>query len=524
MFVAVGIVSAFVAWYWPGLGGSLLVVTGAALGVAAATRYTEQTALLIALVFVIPGVMFLIAWAGRRHIAWQGVAAVAVIAVMYYGGTEARARHEASFGPAHPQSELQAQRFEDVEWAWSGGVTSTGFVVNARIDPEATTARLAVSTSPSLSSPVYSAPIPVLADHDHVVSLRLDGLTPATRYHYAVEIDGELDQLRQGSASTFPAGGGETFSILVGSCARTRSNGRVFEAMRNEDALMYVVTGDIHYENITRDSIDRFREAYTTLVTSPAQQALFLETPVTYIWDDHDFGGSNSNSTSAAKKAARLAYRENVPHYPLLAGEGDEPIYTAFDIGDIRFVMTDSRSMRDAEDHPDGGKSLLGADQREWLKDELFNGSRNYRLVVLISAVPWIAPEDAARDDWGGYAKERSELANFIADNGISNLMMLAGDAHMLAIDDGTNTDYSDNGGGGFPLLHAAALDRPGSVKGGPYSEGAYPGAGQYGLVTFRYEGDSLTVDMAGRNWLGETMVAFSFQVSSAVAVAPNRR
>src|SRR5687767_692513 len=63
VFVAVGIVSAFVAWYWPGLGGSLLVLTGAALGVAAATRYTEQTALLVALVFVIPGVMFLIAWA-----------------------------------------------------------------------------------------------------------------------------------------------------------------------------------------------------------------------------------------------------------------------------------------------------------------------------------------------------------------------------------------------------------------------------------------------------------------------------
>ena len=137
--------------------------------------------------------------------------------------------------------------------------------------------------------------------------------------------------------------------------------------------------------------------------------------------------------------------------------------------------------------------------------------------------MPWIAPEDSARDDWGGYATERAELANFIADNGVSNLMMLAGDAHMLAIDDGTNTDYSASGRGGFPLLHAAALDRPGSVKGGPYSEGAYPGAGQYGLVTFRYEGDSLTVDMTGRNWEGETLVSYSFQVPPVIATRENR-
>ena len=372
VFVGVGIVSAFVAWYWPGLGGSLLVLAGAALGVAAASRYTELTALLVALIFVIPGVIFIAAWAGRRHIAWQAVFTLAVIVVMYYGGNEARARHDASFGPAHPQSELQASRFEDVEWAWSGGVTSTGLVVNARISTDATTARLAVSTSASLGNSVYSAPVE--GDHGHVVSLRLDGLTPATRYYYAVEVDGDLDELRRGSVSTFPEGGGETFSVLVGSCARTGSNGRVFEAMRNEDALMYLVTGDVHYENITRDSIDRFREAYTTLVTSPAQQALFLDTPVAYVWDDHDFGGSNSNSTSSAKRAARLAYRENVPHYELAAGEGNEPIYTAFNIGDIRFVMTDSRSMRDAEYHPDGGKSLLGTAQREWLKNQLLRG------------------------------------------------------------------------------------------------------------------------------------------------------
>jgi phosphodiesterase/alkaline phosphatase D-like protein len=375
------------------------------------------------------------------------------------------------------------------------------------------------STTSELTHPVFSTEVEVDEGKDGVVSLALDGLKPGTKYYYAVEVDGVVDQGRQGSVSTFPEAGA-SFSILVGACARTGSNGLVFEAMRQQDALLYIVTGDIHYENITTNSIDKFRDAYTTLVTSPAQQALYLETPIAYVWDDHDFGGSNSNGSSAAKEAARLAYRENVPHYELAAGDGNEPIYTSFDVGDVHFIVTDSRSVRDSEDYPGGGKSLLGAEQREWLKGDLLRGSKDYQLVVLVSAVPWIAPEDAARDDWGGYAGERKELANFIADNGITNLMMLAGDAHMLAIDDGSNTDYSDRGGAGFPLLHAAALDRPGSVKGGPYSEGAYPGAGQYGLVTFRYEAGGLTVEMKGLNWTGETVVDYSFAVPSPVVRA----
>src|SRR5690606_6078407 len=95
---------------------------------------------------------------------------------------------------------------------------------------------------------------------------------------------------------------------------------------------------------------------------------------------------------------------------------------------------------------------------------------------------------------------------------------MLSGDAHMVAIDDGSHTDYrtpapdgtaarggeagldaAGAGGAGFPLLHAAALDRPGSVKGGPYSEGAYPGPGQFGTLTVRDEGGpTVQVELAG--------------------------
>lgn len=91
---------------------------------------------------------------------------------------------------------------------------------------------------------------------------------------------------------------------------------------------------------------------------------------------------------------------------------------------------------------------------------------------------------------------------------------MLAGDAHMVALDDGTNSGYGPSGKG-FPVLHASALDRPGSVKGGPYSDGTFPGAGQFGLLRVTDTGGkSITVELSGQDWTGRVLVSRTFRIS----------
>ena len=511
-FVVVGILATLLAWWRPLPGGWLLVVTGVVLGMGAATRYTEQTSLVVALMFVIPGTLFLLAGVSGHRFRVQFVYGVAVAVLMVYGGVEARARHDDAFGPAHPQSTLEAQPHDKVEWVWSGGVSATSAIVSARLSEPAVEVRLLMSPTESLEDPIYSALHS--SDGDRVVKLNVDGLEPDTLYYYAIEVDGAVDALRRGTLQTFPSGAA-SFSIVVGSCARTGSSGAVFDALRAEDALLYLITGDAHYENITQDDPSRFQEAYQTFLTSPAQAALYRETPIAYVWDDHDFGGSNSTSTSDAREAARLSYRQNVPHYDLEAGDGNAAIHQAFSAGRVRFIMLDTRSMRNEEEMTDGSSSLLGSRQREWLKQELLQSSQTHALVAIVSPVPWIAPAASSRDDWGGFATERAEIADFIAENGIDNLLMLSGDAHMLAIDDGSNSDYSERGAGGFPVFQAAALDRPGSVKGGPFSEGTFPGAGQYGLVNFQDDGEAIAVELHGLNWLGEEIVTHSFVASA---------
>ena len=65
-------------------------------------------------------------------------------------------------------------------------------------------------------------------------------------------------------------------------------------------------------------------------------------------------------------------------------------------------------------------------------------------------------------------------------------------------------------GGGGRGRLMAHA-----SVKGGPYSEGTFPGGGQFGLVDIDDLGDHIVVTMRGMRWDGAALVTLerSFEV-----------
>ncbi|MEY2880712.1 MAG: hypothetical protein RLZZ15_3092, partial [Verrucomicrobiota bacterium] len=131
-------------------------------------------------------------------------------------------------------------------------------------------------------------------------------------------------------------------------------------------------------------------------------------------------------------------------------------------------------------------KTHLGAAQKAWFKQELLSArDAGFPLVLWVCTNPWIGAVTPAEenDNWSAYATERTELANFIRDNRISNVVLLSGDMHALAYDDGTHSDYASGGGAPLTVLHGAALTQTGSIKGGPYTAGPVPGNPQYGVL-----------------------------------------
>ena len=408
-----------------------------------------------------------------------------------------------------------------VRWVWSGAVKSDSAVVKARIEPGFNQIRLLVSKDRSYSDPSafpksgYSEP-----DSNGVVAFQLSGLSENTTYHYSVEVEGK--RRLSGRFRTF-ARGAMSFRIAFGSCATTGSNHKVFSTIRGLNPLFFLHMGDFHYENIGKNEPLLYQQAFERVLRSARQAELYRSVPITYIWDDHDYGPDDADRTAEGRTAALKVYRQYVPHYPL-DREGGElaTIQQAFTVGRVRFIATDVRSQRNPVDTPDGpGKSMLGEKQRKWLQTQ-FDSARDYALVVWVNVVPWITKsQPGSEHGWEPFAYERTLLADHIKSAGLVNkFVILSGDGHMVAIDDGTNSDYSSDGKPGehaFPVMHAGPLDRFPRVKGGPYSHGVAARKSatrlfglikdqQFGLMDVTDDGQLLSVELSGRNADGELL------------------
>jgi prolyl oligopeptidase len=440
---------------------------------------------------------------------------------------------------------------------WSGGVTPHSAIVKARLVQAGLEARLVLSTTPEFKSPAYTAFRKASTNSDNVLEFPVTNLKPDTQYYYALEINGRRDKRNQGELRTFPPEQPSSFTFAFASCAKTASTSDVFDVIREDHPLFYMNMGDFHYLNITNNDRSKFRAAYDLVLSSPEQGDLYRHIPFVYIWDDHDFGGNNSNRKVSSHEAARLTYEEYVPHFPLASGDGDVPIYQTFSVGRAKFILTDLRSERDeARKRDTAEKTMMGAKQKRWFKEQLLSAKGNYPLIFWVSSVPWLGhahtnyyrgirtnefglfyhtnlPHTSLRtnrnrgpsdeDHWSVYSHERREIADFIKSNQISGLCILHGDSHMLAADDGSHSDFATGGGAPLPVMCAAPLDQDPSIKGGPYSQGVYKvrkGEGCFGLITVTDSGGDITVNYSGRNNKNEEKVSLKFTVPAARRLA----
>jgi alkaline phosphatase D len=400
-------------------------------------------------------------------------------------------------------------------WIWSGAVTATtATVIAAFLEPPPTIPMLLVDTAQALGNPRRVEGFATAAPSRRregrvVVQYRLDDLRPGTEYFTGFAApSGTRARFRTFGTGPF------SFTAAFASCAGgTRvvpmshvSNSGVFAAITALDPHVFIHMGDLHYYNINGSSrspavIQRFRGSLDRVLAQENQALLYRRTPLAYVWDDHDYGPDDADARSGTRDAARGYYAVDVPHYPLpLSPAANGPIAQTFDLGRVRFVMTDVRSER----LPPAAE-MLGARQKAWLLAELDRAAADQvPLLVWVNPVPWITADGDA-DGWGRYAAERREIGQRITALGLGpRLVMLSGDAHMLAFDDGRH-----NPNGGFVVAHAAPLDRFVRSKGGPYShEPPQQKNGQFATLQVEDTGTRLTATLQGYRYLGSGTAA----------------
>ena len=329
------------------------------------------------------------------------------------------------------------------------------------------------------------------------IKVVLNNLKPDTKYFYRLELNGEKLERSRGKFQTF-ANTSKSFKFAFGNSLKSESRRSGLIAAADNDILFFLNTGDLHYDNIDSPDIGRFRNSSQKAFLRRDMSQMGKRFPFVYIWDDHDYGPSNSDGTAPGRLESGRAYRECIPHYPLPASEPNGTIYQAFTANNTRFVMTDLRSMRDPNETPDNDqKTMMGAEQLSWFLNEIKESSEKYPLVIWVSSVPYTAEKKEGEDDWGGFTHERRVIANFIKKNDINNLMIVSGDAHCTLYNNGLENNYSNYEGDGIFEILASPLDNwATSVKGGPWTEVYKPKDGQlvYGMAEVVFSNNKNTV------------------------------
>lgn len=376
-------------------------------------------------------------------------------------------------------------------YIWSGAPTTDGITISFKSAGEQKS-RVIIHKDPNLQDTVLISDEIETTIKDYFTGKAVfKGLESGSKYFYSLAWPNQVRELK-GSFQTLPQGPA-SFKIAFGSCARTGSNHSLFSTINRLDPLFFMNMGDFHYANIRQNCAYSFAEAYFDNLRSRTQAALYSSRPFVYIWDDHDYGPNNAAADADCRKEALEAYRRFIPHYPLAFEDDDEPISQSFNVGRIRFILTDLRSEKirpeyEGCERTEAGSNFGTEDHLEWFLEQLLAARANGELVAWVNPIPWIADERSPKydcdekDDWSGFPEERTVIADFIKKQNIP-LFILSGDAHMVAIDDGTNSDYASGGGAPIPVFHAAPLDNVGIYKGGPYSHGFSRKRGQFGIM-----------------------------------------
>lgn len=415
---------------------------------------------------------------------------------------------------------LMAQN--EVLFSLTGALQPTSVSLRAKLTDTTSVVRAAISTSNPPAAPfIYSNIATALENTNKIAALQVTGLQPNTTYFYQIEADGVADT-RAEAIGTFktPADGAHSFVFMAGSCNR-EPNTNTYDDFLGYNPLFYLNCGDLHYADPNSTDVNVHRNAYETRVFSrPKQVSLFRNLPLAYVWDDHDYCGNDGDgpNTAGAINAGRV-YREYFPHYEFpqpRTGTDTNAIYHAFTIGRVRFIMSDMRSQRARG----SSASAMGNAQKQWFKNELIQAKNNNQLICWVSSYSWYGTLD---DNWRLNTGERRELSEFMRDNAIENMFIVSGDAHMLAIDDGSNGDFTgaQNLPYLYPVLQAGPIENNGSYKGGTYSEGSFYQflikAAQYGVVRVDDNGtDSICVTLEGykkdlNNGNTSQLVTYSF-------------
>ncbi|RHX92260.1 alkaline phosphatase D family protein [Leptospira stimsonii] len=287
-----------------------------------------------------------------------------------------------------------------------------------------------------------SEEIQTRSNNGFVAKLIANQVKPGKRYRYNVLLDGKKVEAKHPQifqAQSFFAAGQNppNFTFALGSCAYVNETeydvpGKpyggdyfIYDSIlsKNPDFMLWL--GDnIYLRETDWDSKTGFLHRYKHQRGIPELQPLFSAVHHYAIWDDHDFGPNDGDSSFWMKDTAEEMFKLHWGN-PNFAKEG---IYGSFTWGDAQFILLDDRTFRTANNNKViGPRQILGEKQFQWLVNSLAFSKATFKFVAI--GGQFLNP-NAVYENYATYPEERNKILSAIKNLKVKNVVFLTGDRH----------------------------------------------------------------------------------------------
>jgi alkaline phosphatase D len=283
------------------------------------------------------------------------------------------------------------------------------------------------------------------ADKDFIARFVISNLDFGTKYDYQVYINGQLINLGfQPYFRTQPhwrwRSDPPNLKFAFGSCAYINEEkfdrpgkpyGGDFEIFRSiaaEKPEFMIWLGDNVYfrePDWLTESAMRYR--YSQNRELPELQPLLATTQNYAIWDDHDYGPNNSDSTFRGKLWALKVFQDYWAN-PTYGHDTTKGIFGRFEWGDIEFFLLDNRYHRTPNRYPNiEERKMLGDEQLKWLMESLVSSNATFKIIVSGSQM---LNRNTKFESFSMFPSEQKRLFDFIREARIEGVLFLSGDRH----------------------------------------------------------------------------------------------
>jgi alkaline phosphatase D len=359
----------------------------------------------------------------------------------------------------------------------AGDATDSAAIFWTRLPDSTAGALLDVATDPTFTAGVQTIPVTPVTGDDGTVKVDVGSLLPFTTYFYRFRQG--TDTSATGRVKTAPAPADATTVVRVGWSGDTNAFYRPYNALdpvRLQDPDSWFYIGDTIYgddalaDGVVAASFPEYAAKYRLNRSDQALRNL-MEAAGTYAqWDDHEVRNDFSGAVPAF--AARMAEGNRAfRRYMPLREDGGDPmrLYRSVRLGAAaEFFLIDDRQYRsakytccnvpaesgfvttDGDSTCTGGgdgeallpsaacttamsspsRTILGAAQKSWLEQGLLDSTATFKFIM--NGPPVTELLFIPYDRWEAWTAERNEILDFIANNGIKNVIWLSTDFHTI--------------------------------------------------------------------------------------------